>query len=81
MCANVPTLSAIHRNLSAYSILTEADMNKDQIEGVKKEITGNVKELAGKLVGNTKLQTEGTTEKIAGKLQNAAGGIKDVLKK
>ena len=39
-----------------------------------------MKEVAGKLTGDAKLQTEGKADKAAGKIQNAVGGIKDTLK-
>jgi uncharacterized protein YjbJ (UPF0337 family) len=41
----------------------------------------NGKEVAGKLMGDAKLKTEGKAEKIEGKIQNAIGGLKDVAKK
>jgi uncharacterized protein YjbJ (UPF0337 family) len=56
-------------------------MNKDRIDGAAKEVVGKVKEVTGKLIGDSKLRTTGTAEKVAGKLQNAVGGAKDALKK
>jgi uncharacterized protein YjbJ (UPF0337 family) len=56
-------------------------MNKDRIDGAKKQLLGNVKELAGKVLGDAKLQTDGKAQKIAGKIQNAAGGLEDSVKK
>lgn len=55
-------------------------MNKDRIEGTSKQVSGAVKDAAGKLTGDAKLQAEGKAEKFAGKAQNAVGGIKDALK-
>ena len=54
--------------------------NKDRIEGSAKQVKGAVKETVGKVVGDSKLQAEGTVDKIEGKVQNAVGGLKDVLK-
>ena len=34
----------------------------------------------GKVTGNAKLETEGKTQKTAGKIQNAVGGFKDAVK-
>jgi uncharacterized protein YjbJ (UPF0337 family) len=34
----------------------------------------------GKATGDAKLETEGKTQQVAGKIQNAVGGIKDALK-
>ena len=42
---------------------------------------GKVKEIAGKLSDNPKLETEGTGEKIAGKVQKKVGQVKKVLGK
>lgn len=41
---------------------------------------GAVKEVAGKVSGDTKTEAEGKTEKIAGKVQNAVGGLKDAVR-
>ena len=55
-------------------------MNKDRIAGAAKEIKGSIKETVGKAVGDAKLQSDGKADKIAGKVQNAIGGLKDALK-
>jgi uncharacterized protein YjbJ (UPF0337 family) len=55
-------------------------MNKDRIAGAAKEIKGSIKETVGKAVGDAKLQSDGRSDKIAGKVQNAIGGLKDALK-
>ena len=34
----------------------------------------------GKATGDAKLETEGKTQQVAGKIQNAVGGVKDALK-
>jgi uncharacterized protein YjbJ (UPF0337 family) len=56
-------------------------MNKDRVAGSAKEIKGAVKQGAGKLVGDAKLQAEGRSERSKGKLQNAIGSLKDAAKK
>ncbi|MGE4480758.1 CsbD family protein [Acidocella sp.] len=56
-------------------------MDKDRIEGALKQAKGNLKEMAGKMTGDTKLQTEGKADKVEGKVQNAIGGMKDAVKK
>jgi uncharacterized protein YjbJ (UPF0337 family) len=56
-------------------------MNRDRIEGAAKQAAGTVKEAAGKLLGDTKLQSEGKADKVVGKIQNAVGGAVDSLKK
>jgi uncharacterized protein YjbJ (UPF0337 family) len=39
-----------------------------------------VKETVGKVFGAKKLETEGKTDKDAGKVQNAVGGLKDAAR-
>jgi uncharacterized protein YjbJ (UPF0337 family) len=56
-------------------------MDQDRITGVGKQIVGALKQAAGKLVGDAKLQVDGKAEQAAGKLQNAVGGVKDTLKR
>ena len=51
-------------------------MNKDQVNGRVEEAKGAVKQAAGKLVGNERLQAEGTVEKSAGEAQAVAGDTK-----
>jgi uncharacterized protein YjbJ (UPF0337 family) len=55
-------------------------MDKDRIKGSAKEITGGIKQAVGKAIGDAKLESEGKTEKVAGKIQNAVGGLKDTLR-
>ena len=40
-------------------------MNKNQVKGRVKEVEGMIKEVAGKLVGNEKLEQKGKVQKIA----------------
>jgi uncharacterized protein YjbJ (UPF0337 family) len=58
----------------------DAVVDKDRIAGSAKEIKGSIKETIGKAVGDAKLESEGKADKIAGKVQNAIGGLKDALK-
>lgn len=55
-------------------------MNKDRIEGSLEQAKGKVKEVAGKVTGDTKLKTEGKADQVKGKVQNTIGGMKDTLK-
>jgi uncharacterized protein YjbJ (UPF0337 family) len=55
-------------------------MDKDWVVGSAKQVKGAVKQVVGKAVGDTKLESEGKTDKIEGKVQNAIGGLKDTLK-
>ena len=56
-------------------------MDKNRIDGAIKQAVGSVKEIAGKVVGDTKLEAEGKADKMVGKAQNAVGELKDAVKK
>ena len=47
---------------------------------IVEQAKGKVKEVAGKVVGDSKLETEGKAQQISGKMQNAVGGFKDAVK-
>ncbi len=55
-------------------------MDKDRIGGAFKQAKGAVKDAVGKLTGDTKMQAEGKTDKVEGKVQNTVGGVKDAAK-
>ena len=55
-------------------------MNKDRIEGSAEQAKGKVKEVAGNVTGDSKLETEGKADQLKGKVQNTVGGIKDAAK-
>ena len=54
---------------------------QDQAEGKFHKVKGKVKEIAGKLSDDPKLEAEGTNEKIAGKVQEKIGQVKEVFGK
>jgi uncharacterized protein YjbJ (UPF0337 family) len=55
-------------------------VDKDRVEGTGKQAKGSIKETVGKVTGDAKMQSEGTADKTAGKVQNAVGGAKDKLR-
>ena len=55
-------------------------MDKDRIKGAAHQAKGAVKEAVGKMIGDTKMKGEGAAEKVAGKVQSTAGGVKDSLR-
>lgn len=55
-------------------------MDKDRVAGAAKQAKGAVKDAAGKVTGDVKLQAEGKADKAAGKVQSAVGGMKDKMK-
>ena len=58
----------------------EAMLDKDRIEGAGKQVKGAVKDAAGKLVGDRKLQAEGKADKAVGKVQSEVGKAKDAVR-
>ena len=52
----------------------------DRVEGAAKNIGGKIKEAAGKVTGDSKLQAEGKADQVEGKVQNTVGGVKDSLR-
>lgn len=55
-------------------------VDKDRIIGSAKKAKGTVKQVVGKAIGDTRLEAEGTADKIEGSVQNAVGGLKDALR-
>jgi uncharacterized protein YjbJ (UPF0337 family) len=55
-------------------------MDKDRIEGSAKQVSGAVKQAVGKIIGDAKLQADGKTETIKGKIQYTVGSLKDELR-
>lgn len=51
-------------------------INKDQVAGRIKEVSGAVKEAVGKAVGNDKVEIQGTIQKNTGLVQATLGDIK-----
>jgi uncharacterized protein YjbJ (UPF0337 family) len=54
--------------------------NKDQVKGRVKEAEGNVKKVVGKIVGNRRLEIEGTVKAKLGEAQAKLGDIKQNIK-
>ena len=55
-------------------------MDKDRIKGSAEQAKGKMKEVAGKVTGDSKLESEGMADQVKGKIQNTIGGIKDTLR-
>jgi uncharacterized protein YjbJ (UPF0337 family) len=56
-------------------------IDKDRVKGAATRTGGKIKQAAGDMTGDTKMQTEGKTDQAKGKAQNAVGRAKDALKK
>lgn len=55
-------------------------MDKDRVDGAGKQVKGALKDAAGKLTGDVKLQAEGKVEKAVGQAQSAVGKAKDDIR-
>ncbi|HEY5339257.1 MAG TPA: CsbD family protein [Rhizomicrobium sp.] len=55
-------------------------MDHDRIKGSADQAKGAIKDAAGKVTGDTKLQAEGKADKVKGKIENAVGGAKDSMR-
>lgn len=55
-------------------------MDRQRTEGAAQKTGGRIKEAAGKLTGDSKLEMEGKMDKAAGSVKNAVGGAKDALR-
>jgi len=73
------TTTAAAGRRGPYQSLEEI-MDKNRIIGTAKVVKGEVKQEVGKALGNTKLRSKGTVDKIEGRIQNAIGRFKDTLK-
>jgi uncharacterized protein YjbJ (UPF0337 family) len=54
---------------------------KDKIEGLSNEAADNLKQAAGKVIGNDRLRAEGVVQERRGDAQQAIGKAKDAVKK
>jgi len=55
-------------------------MDKERVKGMAEQGKGSVKETAGKMTGDQKLETEGKMDRVEGKVRNAVGGMKDEVR-
>ena len=53
-------------------------MNRDQAKGHMKDIAGKLRQKVGKLTGNRSEQAKGVANRAEGKLQKAAGDLKNL---
>jgi uncharacterized protein YjbJ (UPF0337 family) len=55
-------------------------MDKEHIKGAADKAKGAIKDAAGGLTGDSKLQAEGKLDKVKGAAHNALGDVKDAFK-
>ena len=56
-------------------------MDREHVKGAADKAKGAMKDAAGKLTGDTKLQSEGKIDKAKGAAHDAAGDVKDAARK
>ncbi len=56
-------------------------MNKDQVEGKLKDVSGRVERQVGEWTGDEEKQGHGAMKQVEGKVQKAWGDLKDAGKK
>jgi uncharacterized protein YjbJ (UPF0337 family) len=55
-------------------------MDKDQVKGKAKDVTGRVERKVGEWTGDKKTEAKGAAKQVEGKAQNAWGTVKDAIK-
>jgi uncharacterized protein YjbJ (UPF0337 family) len=55
-------------------------VDPDRVEGSGKKLGGDLKEGAGRILGDSKLEAEGKADKVEGKAQNFWGSVKDMFR-
>jgi uncharacterized protein YjbJ (UPF0337 family) len=55
-------------------------MHKDEMKGAAKDAKGSMKQAAGKMTGDKRMEAEGAAEKTAGKVQKGVGNLKDAAR-
>ncbi len=55
-------------------------MDREHVKGTVDKIKGSVKDTAGRLTGDEKLQNEGKIDKAKGEIRKGVGDVKDTFK-
>jgi len=55
-------------------------MDREHVKGAVDKAKGAIKDAAGKLTGDKKLEAEGKVDKAKGDLHNVAGDVKDAVR-
>ena len=56
-------------------------MDREHVKGAADKAKGAVKDAAGKMMGDKRLQSEGKVDKAKGDLHDAAGDVKEAARK
>jgi uncharacterized protein YjbJ (UPF0337 family) len=55
-------------------------MDREHVKGTADKVKGQIKDTAGKVTGDKKLQSEGKFDKAKGSAHNIVGDLKDAVK-
>ena len=55
-------------------------MDREHVKGTADKVKGSIKDTAGKVTGDKKLESEGKMDKAKGASHNIAGDVKDAMK-
>jgi uncharacterized protein YjbJ (UPF0337 family) len=55
-------------------------MDREHVKGTADKAKGAIKDAAGKVTGDEKLESEGKVDKAKGSAHNVAGDLKDAVK-
>jgi uncharacterized protein YjbJ (UPF0337 family) len=56
------------------------NMDREHVKGAANKVKGAIKDAAGKVTGDKKLQTEGKIDKAKGAVHDVAGDVKDAVR-
>ena len=56
-------------------------MDREHVKGAADKAKGTIKDVAGKITGDAKLETEGKIDKAKGAAHNLAGDVKNAVRK
>ena len=58
----------------------EPRMDREHVKGAADKVKGTIKETAGKMTGDEKMQAEGKMDKAKGAVHDTAGDVKDAAR-
>jgi len=67
----------------AFTFITpvkERNMDREHVKGAADKVKGAIKDTAGKVTGDKKMQSEGKFDKAKGSAHNLAGDVKDAAR-
>jgi uncharacterized protein YjbJ (UPF0337 family) len=64
----------------ASSIKWRTKVDREHVKGAADKVKGAIKDTAGKVTGDRKLQTDGKIDKAKGAAHNVAGDVKDAVR-